>query len=86
MCVKNIDARRLQPTHKTSQLSDCVLIVEAVQGKGRNLAEVQIVDTIAQETFRAETREMYFEPAAFNEQPRELQSLTLGSALVKTVD
>jgi len=86
MCVKNIDARRLQPAHKTSQLSDSVLIGEAVQRKGGNLAEVEVVDAIAQDAFRTETRELYFEPAAFNEQPRELQSLTLGSALVKAVD
>jgi hypothetical protein len=84
--MKDVDPRRLQPAHKTSQLSDSVWIVEAVQRKGRNLAKAEVVDTVAQYTLRTETRELNFEPSTFNEQSRELQSLTLGSALVKAVD
>src|SRR5215217_3662957 len=51
VCVKNVDARRLQPAHKTSQLPDSVSIGEAVQRKGRNLAELEVLDTIAQDAF-----------------------------------
>jgi len=84
--VNYFDLRRLQPVRQTSQLFDCICVVEAGERKGRNFSEVKIFDRRAQASLRTETSEMDLIPAALFQQSGQLQRLALRTTLIKTID